>query len=70
MEEVKIKTEYIKLEQMMKLSGIVSSGSDAKMLIADGAVKVNDTVELQRGKKLRPGDRVLFKGKLYLIAEE
>lgn len=68
--EVKISTEYIKLEQMMKLSGIVSSGSDAKMLITDGAVKVNGSVELQRGKKLRPGDQVLFEGKLYLIAEE
>lgn len=68
--EVKISTEYIKLEQMMKLSGIVSSGSDAKMLITDGVVKVNGSVELQRGKKLRPGDQVLFEGKLYLIAEE
>ncbi len=70
MEKIKITTEYIKLEQMMKLSGIVASGSDAKMLIADGAVKVNGGVELQRGKKLRPGDQVLFEGKLYLIAEE
>lgn len=70
MEEVKIATEYIKLEQMMKLSGIVASGSDAKMLIADGAVMVNGTVELQRGKKLRLGDQVLFEGKLYMIAEE
>lgn len=70
MEEVKISTEYIKLEQMLKLSGIVGSGADAKMLIADGIVKVNGNVELQRGKKLRPGDNVEFKGKLYKIAEE
>lgn len=70
MEEVKIRTEYIKLEQMMKLSGIVGSGADAKMLIGDGAVKVNGNVELQRGKKLRPGDQVEFERKLYKIAEE
>lgn len=70
MEEVRITTEYIKLEQIMKLAGIVSSGSDAKMLIASGAVKVNGRIELQRGKKLRTGDKVLFEGKLYLIAEE
>lgn len=70
MEKVNITTEYIKLEQMMKLSGIVGSGSDAKRLIAEGIVKVNGAVELQRGKKLRPGDCVEYKGKMYMIAEE
>lgn len=70
MEDVKISTEYIKLEQMLKLSGIVGSGADAKMLIADGMVKVNGNVELQRGKKLRPGDKVEYERKMYKIAEE
>lgn len=67
MEKVKISTEYIKLEQMMKFAGMVGSGSDAKMLIGEGLVSVNGTVELQRGKKLRPGDMVEFEGKKYLI---
>jgi Uncharacterized conserved protein len=60
MEKVKITTEYIKLEQLLKFAGIVDSGSDAKALILDGMVKVNGIVELQRGKKLRPGDKVEY----------
>ncbi|NLK87822.1 MAG: RNA-binding S4 domain-containing protein [Clostridiaceae bacterium] len=67
MEKVKITSEYIKLEQMMKLAGIVGSGSDAKHMILDGAVKVNGSIELQRGKKLRPADTVEFGGKKYVI---
>lgn len=67
MQSVKITTEYIKLEQMMKLAGIAGSGSDAKMAIAAGALKVNGSVELQRGKKLRTGDKVEFEGKQYII---
>jgi ribosome-associated protein len=67
MEKVKISTEYIKLEQVMKLAGMVGSGSDAKMLIGEGLVKVNGNVEIQRGKKLRPGDTVLFEEKMYVI---
>lgn len=67
MEKVKIETEYIKLEQMMKFAGIVDSGSDAKVIIAEGEVKVNEAAELQRGKKLRPGDTVEFEGKKYII---
>lgn len=67
MEKVKISTEYIKLEQLMKLAGMVGSGSDAKLLIGEGVVKVNGNVEIQRGKKLRPGDTVLFEEKMYVI---
>lgn len=67
MEKIKISTEYIKLEQMMKLAGIVGSGSDAKMLIGEGTVQVNGKIELQRGKKLRPGDRIEFEGIVYVI---
>jgi ribosome-associated protein len=48
LEKVKINTEYIKLEQMMKLAGIVGSGSDAKHIILNGEVSVNGGVELQR----------------------
>lgn len=54
--EVKITTEYIKLDQLLKFSGTVSIGSEAKALIADGKVKVNGEVCLMRGKKIRPGD--------------
>lgn len=67
MEKIKISTEYIKLEQMLKFAGMVSSGSDAKMIISEGTVRVNGNVELQRGKKLRPGDTVEYEGKKYVV---
>jgi ribosome-associated protein len=66
-EKIKIETEYIKLEQLMKFTGLVGSGSDAKMLIGDGTVKVNGSIELQRGKKLRSGDMIEFAGKKIII---
>lgn len=54
--EIKINTEYIKLSQALKLSGIVMSGSEAKAFIADGIVKVNGEIVFQRGKKVYPKD--------------
>lgn len=67
LDKINISTEYIKLEQMMKLAGVVGSGSDAKHFISEGTVKVNGNVELQRGKKLRYGDIIEFEGKKYII---
>lgn len=67
MEKIKITTEFIKLEQMMKFAGLTESGSEAKHIIAEGHVKVNGNTELQRGKKLRPGDIVSYDGKDYMI---
>ncbi len=56
--EVKITTEYIKLDQLLKLSGIAETGSTAKEMILDGIVAVNGEVCTMRGKKLRPADTV------------
>jgi len=56
MTNIKIKDEYIKLEQALKLSGEYSTGSDAKYAVKEGKVTVNGQTEFQRGKKLRPGD--------------
>lgn len=55
---IKISTEYIKLDQLLKFSGIIGNGSDAKILIFDEQVKVNGEIAIQRGKKIRPGDVV------------
>lgn len=55
-EEVKITTEFIKLESILKFAGIVGSGGEAKCMILDGAVSVNGETCLMRGKKIRPGD--------------
>lgn len=63
MEEISISTEFIKLGQALKLAGMVSNGSDAKMLIIDGNVKVNGEVETRRGRKLFTGDTIEFEGR-------
>ena len=58
METITITTEYIKLQDLLKLAGVVYTGGEAKVLIQEGAVTVNGEVGTQRGKKLRPGDTV------------
>ena len=62
MENVKIKDEYIKLGQLLKLSGLVGSGVDAKFVISEGLVSVNDEVDTRRGRKIYPNDIVTFEG--------
>ena len=62
METIKIKDEYIKLGQALKLAGLVDSGVEAKIEIQEGFVKVNGEVEVQRGKKVYPGDVIEFDG--------
>lgn len=59
--------EYIKLGQVLKKAGLVSSGVDAKMVILDGLVTVNGKVEMQRGKKLYGGETVVFQGETMII---
>lgn len=56
--EIPIQTDYIKLDQLLKFSGIAENGADAKDMILDGIVAYNGDVCLQRGKKVRPGDVV------------
>ena len=60
MEKIRIHDEYIKLGQALKLAGLVESGVDAKYAIQDGLVKVNGELEVQRGKKIYPGDTIEF----------
>lgn len=67
MKSITIRDEYITLGQFLKFAGIVSSGIDAKMIIKDGLVKVNDEVEVRRGKKLRHGDKVQYDKDIYVI---
>ncbi|GMQ58610.1 hypothetical protein AN1V17_30050 [Vallitalea sediminicola] len=62
MEEIKIKDEYIKLGQLLKLAGAADSGVHAKILITNGEVTVNGEVETRRGKKLHPEDIVSVAG--------
>ena len=55
---VKITTEFIKLDQLLKFADVVDSGGMAKILIAESAVTFNGEVMTMRGKKVRPGDVV------------
>lgn len=56
--EVKITTEFIKLDSLLKFSGLADTGGDAKLMIQDGEVLVNGEVCTMRGKKIRVGDKV------------
>lgn len=62
MEKIKIKDEYIKLGQALKLAGLVESGLDAKIEIQEGNVLVNGESECRRGKKIYVGDVIEFNG--------
>lgn len=65
--EVRIKDEFIKLGQALKLVGEVDSGMDAKFIIQDGKVTVNDEVEYRRGRKLYKDDIINYNGKEFII---
>jgi len=60
MEEIKIKSDTINLDQFLKWANIVMSGGEAKHLIQAGEVEVNGEIELKRGKTLEVGDIVSF----------
>jgi len=69
MEKIFLREEFIKLGQALKAAGLVGSGVDAKMVIADGLVKVNGEVDVRRGRKLYEGDVVEFDGEQILVCK-
>ncbi len=62
MREIRIHTQYIKLNQFLKWANIAATGSEANQMIKSGMVIVNGQVELRRGRKLYPGDCVQVGG--------
>ena len=70
METISIKTEFIKLDSLLKFAGLVSTGGEAKELIADGQVQVCGEVCTMRGKKIRPGDVVELDGQQLTVSYE
>ncbi len=72
MEEIKIKSETINLDQFLKWAVIVGSGGEAKYLIKEGNVEVNGEIENRRGRKLSIGDKVkiLPTENTYLVSKE
>lgn len=67
MKEIKIDTEVIKLDSFLKWAGITSQGSDAKIIIKNGEIKINGEVEIRRGKKLFKGDIIQYDKDEYKI---
>lgn len=62
MDIIKLRDEYIKLGQALKAANLVEDGVEAKLVIQDGLVKVNNEVDIRRGRKLYDGDVVSFDG--------
>jgi ribosome-associated protein len=65
---IEVTGEFIKLDSLLKLAGIVMTGGEAKVLIADGAVTVNGDVTTERGRKLRDGALIRANGQTVRIA--
>ncbi len=62
MTDITITTEFIKLQDLLKLANLVGTGGEAKIIIQNGDVSVNGEICTMRGKKIRPGDIVAFDG--------
>ena len=58
MDIIQLETPFIKLDQLLKYADVTENGTDAKFLITNGYVSYNGEVELRRGKKVYPGDKV------------
>ena len=70
MEEIPIRTEFIKLQDFLKFANAVETGGMAKNVILEEEVRVNGEVCTMRGKKLRPGDVVTFMGQAWKVTED
>jgi len=68
MKTVTIKTEFIKLQDLLKFANLVETGGAAKECVQSGEVTVNGEVCTMRGKKIRPGDDVCFDGQHYTVS--
>ncbi|MGL4949855.1 MAG: S4 domain-containing protein YaaA [Anaeroplasmataceae bacterium] len=67
MEMIKIDTEYITLQQLLKISNTISSGGESKFYLSTYKVYVNNELENRRGKKLYPNDVVIIEKVEYKI---
>ena len=65
---ISIHTDFIRLDAFLKLAGACLTGGEAKECVQSGEVQVNGEVCTMRGKKIRPGDVVTFRGQEYAAA--
>lgn len=66
-QQVKINTDYITLQQLLKMIQVISSGGEAKYFLQEHQVFINDQLETRRGRKLYSGDQVKIDGTLVVI---
>ena len=66
-EFVRIHTDYITLQDLLKLTGAVDTGGEAKVRVRNGEASVNGEPCTQRGRKLRPGDTVSFRERHFTV---
>ncbi len=70
MKPIKIKTEYIELQMLLKMEDIISSGGQAKYFLAENEVYVNGELEQRRGRKLYPGYKVKVLNQEFIIEND
>lgn len=70
MNDILINTEFIRLDQFLKLANLASSGGEAKYLILESHILINGEEEQRRGRKIRDGDIVNFNGIEYKIIRD
>ena len=63
-QQLALRNEYITLGQLLKMTGTISSGGEAKFYLAEKPVFINGDGEQRRGRKLRPGDTIVIEGGL------
>ena len=68
MKKIIIHTEFIKLQDLLKYANLVETGGMAKECVQGGEVTVNGEICTMRGKKIRPGDTVVFDGQELTVA--
>lgn len=69
-EIININEEFIRLDNLLKFSGIAHTGGMAKFMIQSGEIKVNGEVCTMRGKKMRAGDTAEYNGRLVEVAQD
>ena len=67
-ETIKIDEEFIRLDNLLKFSGIAPTGGQAKFIIQNGEIKVNGEVCTMRGKKMRNGDKAQYRQRVIEVA--
>lgn len=68
MKTVYLRHEPIELFKILKFEGLVGSGAEAKLAVAEGLVTLNGVTELQKRKKIKSGDKIGFNGEIFCLA--